>query len=234
MDADRRKVLPAGVRTISDSLTKAIQPILNDLENYSDINDMIESAPKKINQNEIEQGYINLYVGTMPKFAKKAFEGRKQETMDDIWVERTTRYVQQDLINRIVHVTGTTENRVRSILAKGLKEGMSIPEIAGSLDELGLPQIIRNRSTVIARTEIINASNRGTMLGLQSTRLDLKKVWITAIDGRERAEHAAADGQEVDLNRNFRVGGEELEYPGDPAGSAWNTIQCRCSIAGVT
>jgi hypothetical protein len=29
------------------------------------------------------------------------------------------------------------------------------------------------------------------------------------------------------------VGGEELDYPGDPAGSPENIIQCRCSQTAI-
>ena len=32
----------------------------------------------------------------------------------------------------------------------------------------------------------------------------------------------------VKMGGMFEVGGEELEYPGDPNGSPENVIQCRC------
>jgi len=31
------------------------------------------------------------------------------------------------------------------------------------------------------------------------------------------------------MQDTFTVGGEKLRYPGDPAGSPWNTINCRCT-----
>ncbi len=31
------------------------------------------------------------------------------------------------------------------------------------------------------------------------------------------------------MGQPFIVGGEQLQYPGDPAGSAWNVISCRCT-----
>jgi len=37
-----------------------------------------------------------------------------------------------------------------------------------------------------------------------------------------------ADGQAVDLEEAFTIWGESLQYPGDPAGSAGNTINCLC------
>ena len=44
------------------------------------------------------------------------------------------------------------------------------------------------------------------------------------MDSATRHTHAAADGQKVRKGQSFNVGGESLKYPGDPAGSAGNTI----------
>lgn len=56
------------------------------------------------------------------------------------------------------------------------------------------------------------------------------KVWNSMHDDKVRDAHARADGQEAQLDRPFVVDGEELMYPGDPNGSASNTINCRCWI----
>jgi hypothetical protein len=36
------------------------------------------------------------------------------------------------------------------------------------------------------------------------------------------------------MDATFDVGGEALLYPGDPSGSAANTVQCRCTVAFLT
>ena len=56
------------------------------------------------------------------------------------------------------------------------------------------------------------------------------KVWLTNISDRTRDSHIDADGQKRPLSQPFNVDGEQLEYPGDPSGSAENTINCRCVI----
>ena len=61
----------------------------------------------------------------------------------------------------------------------------------------------------------------------------LYKEWSTALDGRERASHRAADGQSVPFNQPFIVQGEELMEPGDRNGSASNVINCRCAAIPV-
>ena len=52
-----------------------------------------------------------------------------------------------------------------------------------------------------------------------------KKEWIATMDGRVRPSHAAADGQIVELDKPFLVGGELKDHPND--------IQCRCVVAPV-
>lgn len=56
------------------------------------------------------------------------------------------------------------------------------------------------------------------------------KTWLTILDGRERAAHGNANLQSVNITSNFLVGGENLRFPGDPAGSLPNIINCRCSM----
>ena len=57
------------------------------------------------------------------------------------------------------------------------------------------------------------------------------KLWATILDGAERPAHHAANGQKVDINDTFKVGGEELLFPGDTSqgASMGNVANCRCS-----
>lgn len=61
----------------------------------------------------------------------------------------------------------------------------------------------------------------------------LKKYWLSFSDDRTREEHAQAGDDygpddAIDVDEAFEVDGEQLMYPGDPNGSADNTINCRC------
>lgn len=57
------------------------------------------------------------------------------------------------------------------------------------------------------------------------------KTWRTVGDGKVRDAHSAANGQTVDADGFFTVGGEKLEYPGDrwSGASLKNVINCRCT-----
>lgn len=97
------------------------------------------------------------------------------------------------------------------------------------------------RSKTIATSTINGAYNQGQLSGarFQSQQLpsvikNIYKKWVTQHDFRVRDAHADADGQTVKYDDDFVVGGENLEYPGDPTGSIENTINCRCFLITVT
>ncbi|ADX31932.1 portal protein [Tsukamurella phage TPA2] len=62
---------------------------------------------------------------------------------------------------------------------------------------------------------------------------ELDKTWIATLDRRTRRSHWAADGQRVPIDSPFTVGGESLDYPGDPKGSARETKRCRCRVGAL-
>jgi len=104
-----------------------------------------------------------------------------------------------------------------------------------TIDELYLEQFIPNRSETIARTEVVRASNFGSMSAAMQAEddfdIELKKIWIRTYDSRVRDAHAKAGSHKpIPLDEKFVVGGEKLLMPGDPNGSASNTIRCRCAI----
>ena len=60
------------------------------------------------------------------------------------------------------------------------------------------------------------------------------KQWIAIQDARTRLTHSIASGQQIALEGRFNIGGEFLKYPGDPMGSAGETINCRCAVIYTT
>lgn len=133
------------------------------------------------------------------------------------------------------HTTSVTYAKVKEALAEGVDAGEDINRIAERVaavfDEAAGP-----RSEVIARTEVISASNGTVERAALSLPSDVVggKEWIAAGDERTRESHAAADGQIVAPSGTFDIGGSALRYPGDPAGDADEAINCRCALALLT
>ncbi len=127
---------------------------------------------------------------------------------------------------------GVIERALKREILTGIVQGESIPDLAKRIQSV----VKRDEawSTRIARTEtgrVINGAKqdvakKGTELGFR-----MLKRWVATNEpGRTRDEHLEADGQIVPADKPFIVGGEELMYPGDPNGSAWNVINCRCTM----
>ena len=94
----------------------------------------------------------------------------------------------------------------------------------------------RYRGETVARTESLNALRAGhhdaVAQAIEAGDVDAQDVereWSSSGGGRTRDAHIEADGQRVKAGQPFIVGGELMMYPGDPAGSPENTINCRCS-----
>ena len=129
---------------------------------------------------------------------------------------------------KIKQISTTTLAKIRLELTDGVAQGESIPKLAKRIDSLYLKQIIPNRSTTIARTEVVGSSNYASVQAAKQSGLTLNKVWLATEDARTRPDHAEADGQEVGMDEQFEVGGVKMDRPGD--GPADQVINCRCTV----
>jgi SPP1 gp7 family putative phage head morphogenesis protein len=146
-------------------------------------------------------------------------------------------------------IMATTADDISRLMQTAQEEGWSIPQMDKALDELfnqyinggGLSEEARQwfadrtpayRKELISRTETIRASNAGSN-ALYKDWGAKQKEWLATSDERTRPEHVEANGQVVGMDEKFSVGGEDMEYPGDPAGSPSNFCNCRCTVLPV-
>ena len=141
--------------------------------------------------------------------------------------ERVSRFVDKRAFDFSKNVTETTKVRLRATLKEGLDAGEGIPKLKKRVEAI-YDQARGARAVAMARTETHTAMNFGRWEARQGSAIVKSVRWITTIDGRERDAHLDADGQTVKNDEKFLVGGEYLSFPGDPLGSAANTINCRC------
>lgn len=140
--------------------------------------------------------------------------------------------------NRLQGIGDALWEAARTSLLEGFAQGESIPELRDRV--MAAANVSQARANVIARTEIIGASNAGSIQQVRVTGLVGTKEWLATNDERTRCTHRAADGQTVDLDGKFTLGGELecgdfgvalLDRPGDPLAPPSEIIQCRCSVA---
>lgn len=142
------------------------------------------------------------------------------------WTAQILQYFGQHLYEKVVlPISETTQNYIQLILMHGIEEGWSIERMVQEIERV---DYLNGRVQRILRTESNRAINYGSKLAREKFEYKTQKRWIAVHDNRTRHHHLAADGQTVDSDGFFLVGGEPLEFPGDPNGSGWNTINCRC------
>jgi HK97 family phage portal protein len=131
---------------------------------------------------------------------------------------------------KVKQIYSTTLTFLQDALSKGVQAGETLIQLAQRVDDLYLSEFIPDRSQTISATEVHGANEYGSSEAAKSSGLTLNKMWLSMHDSKVRPDHAEADGQEVGMDEAFDVGGESLMYPGDPAGSAGNVINCRCTV----
>ncbi len=123
-------------------------------------------------------------------------------------------------------IKNTTIKRINKSLLKANKLG---------LDENAKTKFVKRfmlrsnriRANTIAITEGHRIANKTVIEIGKSLNVPTRKQWITSQDEATREWHNEADGQIVDINQPFLVGGELLESAGQ--GSSFNSINCRCA-----
>jgi HK97 family phage portal protein len=125
-------------------------------------------------------------------------------------------------------VNAVSKKRIAVQLRQGLEAGEGLPELTDRI--AGVLDTSHARANLIARTQVSGAVSSGRFAGMKDAGVE-KKGWLTARDGAVRPDHKQAgidyaDG--IPIDQPFKVGGDTLMYPGDPAGSAAQIANCRC------
>ncbi|MEC0125337.1 phage minor head protein [Paenibacillus pabuli] len=130
----------------------------------------------------------------------------------------------------------STDTLLRSF-ERAIKEGNTPSERALLVQEISSlvatgedGPFTMQRAQRISRTMSTAAANGGKLEGWKQSEVAKGKKWRSAAGARTRKTHRKANGQVVDLDKPFKVGKSKLMYPGDPAGSPEEIINCRCTM----
>lgn len=207
-------------------------------------------ADRMTHANEIAAAYINdatpgIY-SLNRNYAAYSIERVAGSVGFDLWDERTVRrlivenpdlmpyYPVKRAVNRGIDLA-YGKRQISAQLTTGILQGESIKHLADRL-QTKIPEMNRTSAIRAARTAVTGAQNAGrqdTYDAAVQMGIELQKQWLATLDGRTRHFHAAADGQIVEEDKPFSVGGEALMYPGDSSGSGWNVYNCRCTTIAI-
>lgn len=116
------------------------------------------------------------------------------------------------------------ENKLRQELSRGYMDGEGIAKIKKRVEKVF--DVGKNRAEMIARTETTRASNAGKLHAYKKAGEKGTKIWITHFDDRTSDICKRLDGQEVDINANFKdkTSGWEGQHPP-------SHVNCRSSVS---
>ena len=182
---------------------------------------------------DIGMRFAKWYVNNFRKFMTKAVD---TSAFDDIWANAFASFGSAIGAQRVTLVNGTAKKTLIDLTERLMKD----PEFM-TLGAVEKGRILRNQfnqysqwqAERLVRTEATAAANFAQSQAAQTifSPEQMQKEWIASFDDRVRDTHAQADGQIVMANNTFLVGGQPMMFPGDPAGGAAETINCRCSVA---
>lgn len=230
---DAEKIRSAGIAV---SKAKQERTILN--ARYQRLTKEMAESITKVNQTaaayingQLPQIYAVNY-NSVAKYANGVLRGRVSFDLVDAGTIRRLSTKEENLlpykyVNRKKDVRWNVA-KINAEVTQGILQGESIPNISKRLAnvlDMNQTSAIRN-----ARTTVTCAENKGRvdmMHDAAEKGVIMRKGWSAHIDGRERASHAALDGDFVDMDEAFANG---LMYPGDPDGEPEEVYNCRCSL----
>lgn len=164
-------------------------------------------------------------------FGERAVSEVDDEREFDSSGHRVERYLDDFGADRVERINETTRESLKEELIEGVGEGESADEIAARVQGV-FDEASTNRAKVIARTEVVTASNFASTEGYRQAGAQGKE-WLAARDDRTRSTHRSLDGQKRTLDANFdSPSGASGPYPG-MLGSPDEDIQCRCTTLAV-
>lgn len=180
--------------------------------------------------------WVSFFHSNLIPFIREMIIDKGNEILDflgissklDIGTDNVAKFIREQGAEKVKNINETTLRQLKEELEEGLRKEESISQLKERIQRVYV-QATGHRAETIARTESLRANNFATQEAYLQSDVVKGKKWLATRDTRTREAHSDADEQVVKLNEAFTVGGEKLMYPGDPNGSAENTINCRCT-----
>lgn len=181
------------------------------------------------------------YMDNFSRYQTKAISTNPND-LRGVWEQQILEYAKQYAGAKISLISGTALETLKSITRAFLSDpefmGLGIQEKARILNNK-FQQISRWQAKRIVRTETTTISNYA--IDRSATAMfpkeQLRKKWITSVDGNERLWHNIMHLKEVDYNEKFMVvhprGVDYMHTAGESSASAANRVNCRCVVVQV-
>jgi hypothetical protein len=234
LDALQRRYERRYEKQIYTALKKQLKPYL----------DAIKEAPGNINQFDLispaplADVLEDLYVTAGVAYADAMYSAIQpptkatKEALRAGWRDFMRLFAVRNLPQTLIEINRTSQKIIRNIVLGGLNEGLGALEIARNIEQ-SVAVIFRNRAKLIARTEMVTATNVAAMESSKTSDFMYEKKWIPATDTRTRPDHAEMRSKPwIPFDQNFIVGGVQMGQPGDASKGAGadQICNCRCKV----
>jgi len=180
-----------------------------------------------------------------------------KEMMDDLGVgtafdvddPRAIEWIATNAKNAAWKITDTIYERLRKELMEAVADGESIPKIRERVMQV-FERITESRAELIARTEVLKASNRGRWIAMRQSGVVEGKQWEATGDNRVCPRCSEMDGRTMALGKPYFKKGETVTFTGTednpaPEGGLESTFDyeeiqhpplhpdCRCTLLAI-
>lgn len=224
---EEAKIYSKAYKDVDGNIKKLEKVINGRIDEWSE---MLNAVYQEIIVDFGEKTYSDL-LKSYRLFAKKSIKGLKDF---DPYHNLIISWSKEWSATRATLISEGSKSFCNRIITVGVDANRTIDQISKDLRKY-YDQDKIYRSYRMARTEVVGSSNYGSWEGAKQANIPkMLKTWVSARDDRVRDSHTEIDGQTVGMDGFFYIGGYPMNYPGDPAGPAIETIMCRCAISYKT
>lgn len=229
----QREILEAmqsGHKAEGEDFAQKLSALLEGAGLAMDISQIREAAREALEQLLDWGAQEEALTAALSPIWQEAFEAgagsiRQIAGLDSVRAPSLTDYLRREGLKRAHGITETTRDRLANLLADGVEAGESTAQLVRRIQQ-ELPDIQAERAATIALSEVHTSLQAGSFAQMQYAGVRTK-TWITAGDEDVRDSHQNVAGETVPMEQRFSNG---LLYPGDPAGSPMEIINCRCDM----
>lgn len=234
LDAIQRRFERRYEAQIFRALMRQVNPYIEAVsESLTNVNrlDLISPAP-------LADTLESLYVVAGTAYAEAMYDAiqppRKasKEQLRANWRQFMRRFAVVNLSGLLNDINETSKNVISRVVEASLGEGLGAIEVARNL-ERSVSMLFKNRAQLIARTEMVKASNVAAMESSKTSDFMYEKRWVPANQERTRPDHLAMlDSEYIPMDQPFTVGGSQMMQPGDGSMGAGpeQICNCRCKV----
>jgi len=165
-------------------------------------------------------------------------EESKVELSFDVLNTFTADIIRNQALSNATEIEGTVKDRLKNAILQGAEKGEGIDQITRRIEDVKT-DITRDHAELVARTETLSSSRKGSQALAESTDLVAGKEWISTQDSRVRKWHEVMDGEIVGKDDQFVVpkvndDSQPNDYPRNARVVGEDQVfNCRCSQAPV-